>query len=268
MLLVRFKKVLYIKLIFLLIWLFLFLNLYRKENLVISDFKESNWIVFVLDLSNSMNVKDFIWKYWYRYTRLEAAKLFIAEKTENLSWKRVGLIVFAWNAIYYLPPTKDRQTFLNYLKTLNTSLLSQWSNLYSWLALFINDSLTGDIWIVLSDFWVDKLSDSRFQNLANKYFLKKQKLIFVGLGSKSWWYVKNSYGDYVHKWKSLKKIISKRNDSVWEKVASYFRTKYYAIDNWDKLKSIKIPINIKNNYQKSDFKRQKIISILFSLFGL
>ena len=273
MLLKNFKKVLWLKLILVLVSLFLFFYLFKNTKAKFSDLQKPNSVVFILDLSNSMNVEDIDWKYWLPTTRLNIAKFFIENKISNWVDQRVWLIVFAKNASYFLPPTKDRDTFLAYLKTLNTNLLSQWTNIYSWLDLFVNYSFSWDIWIVLSDFGgkIDNLEQVNVQknyldNLAKKYFLKKQKLIFIWLWTKKGWIVKDANWKDVLQW--WEKIFDKRNDDFWKELARYFKTQYYPVDSWDKLKNIKILDNVK--FEKSDKKMNKltIISILVGLLGL
>ncbi len=65
-------------------------------------------IALALDISNSMSSPDF-----GQLTRLEAAKVVIADFVRNRDFDRIGLVVFAEDAFYRVPPTLDYRVLLD-----------------------------------------------------------------------------------------------------------------------------------------------------------
>lgn len=126
-----FIKYNYIKYIFLLLsfaiisfWIF---NI-KRWNIPINAENNGVDIVFVLDVSKSMNALDFK-EGNTLYSRLDAAKSLITHFVTSHSEDRVGLIVFAWDAISMSPLTLDHDTFLTFLQNVDyKNLTVQWSN--------------------------------------------------------------------------------------------------------------------------------------------
>ncbi len=81
---------------------------------------ESKWIdiVFVLDVSKSMNALDFHDNN-YLYSRLTATKSMISNFVSNHPNDRVGLIIFAGDAHSISPLTLDHDTFLTFLDSVD-----------------------------------------------------------------------------------------------------------------------------------------------------
>jgi len=89
-----------------------------------------NNILFVVDLSYSMNAKDVKnvngvkdVKEDDKISRLEAAKEIISQMLAVWGEANYGLVLFSQVATQYLPLTADTWTFLDYLKNVNTGLL-------------------------------------------------------------------------------------------------------------------------------------------------
>ena len=75
-------------------------------------------MVFVLDLSSSMNAKD------VAPSRIEKSTKFISDMMQQLGGDRAGLVVFAANAYTVLPLTNDYAAIDSYLTSVNTELIS------------------------------------------------------------------------------------------------------------------------------------------------
>jgi len=75
-------------------------------------------IVFVLDLSSSMNTQDIM------PSRLEKSTKFIADMLDQLGGDRTGLVVFAANSYTISPLTNDYAAIKSYLGNVNTELIS------------------------------------------------------------------------------------------------------------------------------------------------
>ncbi|MBS7333972.1 MAG: VWA domain-containing protein [Weeksellaceae bacterium] len=75
-------------------------------------------LVFVLDLSSSMNAQD------VAPSRIEKSTKFIADFMNQLGGDRAGLVVFAANAYTISPLTNDYAAIESYLHNVNTELIS------------------------------------------------------------------------------------------------------------------------------------------------
>lgn len=78
-------------------------------------------VVFVLDISNSMNGKDMSGN----TTRLEAAKRAIQQFAAQSKAGKFGIVVFAGNTFPHLPVTADKGALKMALSQINTSLMSK-----------------------------------------------------------------------------------------------------------------------------------------------
>jgi len=200
--------------IFFILWFFLFC--YSFLNNTQKNIQLSQWnIIFVLDVSNSMNVSDVFYNY-HQTSRLELAKQIIANnvKLENMKF---GLIVFSNKFKYFIPPTFDKTTFLVYLDTINTNILNWWKsnfvNSLNWLktVLNVNDSL-----IILSDF--DTKENLPKVDLSNYIYA-------ICIWTKRWWIVKDAnWRTMYHWWKILNSSVSYKN--IWLKWSYYHYTNY------------------------------------------
>jgi len=154
-----------------------------------------NNVLFVVDLSYSMNAKDIKWVNWVKWvkwvnwdkkiSRLEAAKRIIKQVVEAWGVANYGLAIFSQSATHYVPLTNDTWTFLDYLEHMNTWLLPGWgTDRNSLERIFSGDTTEYSKIIFISD---AEKSDSRVAgpglsaksfNLAKKYF--------IGVGTELW----------------------------------------------------------------------------------
>jgi len=74
-------------------------------------------LVFAVDVSVSMNAEDI------KPTRLEKAKFEISQVIQRLKGDRVGIIVFAGSAHYFLPLTSDYEAARLFLDAIETNMI-------------------------------------------------------------------------------------------------------------------------------------------------
>jgi len=108
----RLAAAIIIALVFLLSSLVLFNPSWGKRER--SIFIENLDILFIVDISNSMNVND------VSPTRLGRAKEAVKIIVSQLSGQRLGILAFARSAFYYCPFTADYDSFLEFLQALNS----------------------------------------------------------------------------------------------------------------------------------------------------
>lgn len=249
----------YIKYIFLLLSFFsIFINIFwikwegREYN------NENKWIdiVFVLDVSKSMNVADIKGNNSV-YTRLDVIKdsisKYITLNTEN----RYSLVIFAWDAISIMPLTFDHDIFLSFLQTVDyRNLINQWSNFWKALTLWIdrfekwNDRSKALVFI--SDWWdkEDSLSKNDILNITKgkediSYFV-------VWVWTETWWKIIKwidvfwniSYQTYNNQY-----VISKINSSNLLNISKNLGWEYFQVSDVDDL--LKLNSYIKNLEKKA-----------------
>jgi len=202
-------------------------------------------IVFVLDLSNSMNVKDVFYNA-HQVSRLELAKKIIENNVKNLN-NKFWLVIFADKFNYFIPPTYDKDNFLNFLKPLNTNYLNWGQTNVNALFSGLNNYLWKlDQVVILSDF--DFWGQKTYKSLER--FKLKNYTYFIGIGTKAWWIVKNA------EWKTLFKngapLVSSLNEKILRKLASK-NGQYQIITSykqWEVLSFLK-KLKNKNTLQES-----------------
>ena len=79
--------------------------------------QRTNNVIFVLDVSNSMNAQD------VEPSRLEEAKNIIVNSLKKMSNDRVGIVVFAGDAYSVMPLTTDYSAAETYLAGIETSVM-------------------------------------------------------------------------------------------------------------------------------------------------
>lgn len=252
----RYKKVfIYIKLFFFLFWCVFFIISFSYENLNKNNIKEWN-VLFVLDISNSMNVDDVFYNS-QQVSRLKMAKKIIENNVKNID-KKFWLILFSDKIDYFIVSTKDKQTYTTYLKTVNTNHLNGWNMKFVDSLNSLNNVLNiNDSVILISDF-------------DTKEDLSKVKL--------------NNYVHSIGIWKSWKSIVKNKN---WEKIyidnkllkSSFGKQKFKKFNSNSKQKiteyakgeklSFLSRFNDKNTVKKSgDINYIEILSFIFIIFWL
>lgn len=81
--------------------------------------QKTNSVIFLLDVSNSMNAQD------VQPSRLEMAKALIINSVRQVQDGRVGVVVFAGDAQSIMPLTRDYDSAETYLSIIETSIIGK-----------------------------------------------------------------------------------------------------------------------------------------------
>lgn len=205
----------------------------NKENI------KTEWtnIVFVLDVSKSMNALDFS-EGREVFSRLIAAKSFIGDYISQNQWNKYSLVVFAWDTQRVLPFTQDTDLFVTMLTSVNENNVSkQWTNLKDalkdWFKNFTEDN---DFWsIVLISDWSDEdsISLDELKDLKNE----KIKLLVVWVWTTLWAHIpiwQDPFWQIVYKTFNGEKVVTKLNENSLKEIANYFLWEYYNLDRLSK----------------------------------
>ncbi len=94
-------------------------------------------IMFLVDLSHSMNVQDISTDEQEFISRLTLSKMLMHDFIKNNSWSlSMWVVLFAEQALIHVPPTSDHTSLLQSIDSLNTNLLpAQWTNILWAIAL-------------------------------------------------------------------------------------------------------------------------------------
>jgi len=238
----KYKLRLFFRMIIFLVWFSLFLYSFVKNNSIKHFYK--NWdVVFILDISNSMNVKDVFYNN-HQVSRLTLAKKIIEKFIKN-SDRNTWLILFSDKFDYFIPPTLDKENFLVYLNTVNTNNLDGWKSNFVYS---LNNSFQylnpTDTVIVISDFDIDK-------SLVK---LNKWKISYVI------WLWKNTDSPVLNKdWKKIyinwqiltSKLWLNNIKNIWKKVPFDIYDSFWKDDSLKFLEKLK-KYNKLNDKSKQD----------------
>lgn len=240
---------------------------------------ENLWIdiIFVLDVSKSMNVAD-IKDSDYYYTRLDAAKKAISEFVSKNKENRYWLVIFSWDAVSSVPLTNDLDIFQTFLVWVDyKNLTKQWSNfkkaLELWIQRFTNISNDRSKALVfISDGWdnEDKINSDVIKNI-----IKNQKGInyyVLWVWSKKWWKIitwKDIFWRINYQTFNWDYVISKLNEDNLIEIKNWLSWKYFKIsqindltDSLNKLQKNVIKTDV--NWEKENIWRYlAFVSFLF-----
>ena len=96
-----------------------FVDIVKNEKTEMSVEKASSDVIFLMDVSNSMNSNDI------EPSRLEQAKLILNKTLNQLGEERVGIVVFAGEARTMMPLTTDYSSVDIYLENLSSDLIKR-----------------------------------------------------------------------------------------------------------------------------------------------
>ena len=240
------KKYFFIKYMFLILSiLVLGLSIFdiKSGNIISKNINKGIDIMFVLDVSKSMNVADFQDNN-YNYTRLDIAKKSILDFVGKHQDDRFGLIIFSQDAISTIPLTTDHNVFMTSLLGVDyKNLTKQGTNFDKAIELGINrfvNSKNEDRWkaiVLFSDWWDEDTTIN--QSYLKQLFQKQKDIKFfvVWIWTKQWWRIilwqdpfwRIKYQKY--KWQY---VISKLNERQLKEISNLTNGKYFRLnDTWD-----------------------------------
>ncbi len=199
-----------------------------------SIFVDSYDVVFVLDLSASMNAKDI------SPSRLDRARYEIIEfikKTNNI---RVGLVVFAGSNFIASPLTHDSETFIAILNSLSTSSMSVGGSrivdaLDTAKNIFIENTDSTKSLILITDGEDNTSDNSNTQKIIDTIRDDNIRIYSVSIGTAEGEYIPDfdSSGRAMgyKKDSSGSLITSKREDSLLELIAKDTNGEFYISEN-------------------------------------
>lgn len=279
------SKHFFVKYIFLIIsFLVLFVSIFWvnfwKENYG----NEKKWIdiVFVLDVSKSMNVAD-IMSNNYSYLRLDFAKKAIEDFVSKNPENRYSLVIFSWDAVSSIPLTNDLNIFLSVLSNVDyRNLTIQWTDFIKAFQLWTDRlKYTEDkskALIFISDWWdEDYVFDGKvLQSMKDEnieYFI-------AWIWTEEWWRIitwRDAFWRLTYQTYNWEYVISKINQTNLSKITDIFGWTYLKLTHyWDindfsnKIDSIEKKV-IENNslVEKTDISRRlAFISFIFFIIYL
>jgi len=200
---------------------------------------EGTNVIFLLDLSNSMNAEDIV------PSRLEKEKELVVNTLEKIKGNKVGMVIFAGNAFSIMPLTTDYAAIETYISGLETSVMKHQGTdflpaVQEAAALYQNTNESSRNVVLISDGEDNEGNDVSAADFADKYHMK---LITVGIGTEEgapvpeyvfgqmMGYKMTAFGDVViskRETKALKKMAAATNgtyidgneDSSADKIAS------------------------------------------------
>ena len=228
-------------------------------------------IVFALDISKSMLAED------VAPNRLQKSKRLISEIINSLGSDRVGILVYAEQAVPQVPLTTDFASVKNFLRMIDTDILSsQGTSIDSALNLSINyfdkDSDTNRVLIILSD---GEDHDDISQKIAESIPAESINLLTVGIGDDNGSTIPlriNGVIDSYKKDNNGQVVITKRNSEILQKLAKVSNGIYLDGNDTEMvLDKIKTKLN---EIDKTEFETNKFVDyrqrfqffLLFSLF--
>lgn len=251
----------YFPILYLLGILFLILSLVDvlKGSEQVKTSQRLNNVLFVLDLSNSMNVQDI------EPSRLEEAKNIIINTLPKLKNDRVGIVVFAGEAISIMPLTTDYSSVSTYIKGLETATMKvQGTDFLNAIQIsaqkFSNIDKGSRKIILLSDGEDNEGNDSEAIKLANKEGIS---ITTVGIGTNEGAPIPDYVFGQLMGYKSDSNgetVISKRETEALKKMAESTDGTYIDGNNLnDASNRIVEAINKKMSYSETMVKSQNAL---------
>lgn len=187
-------------------------------------------LVFVLDLSSSMNTQDI------SPSRIEKSTKFISDMLQQLGGDRAGLVVFAANAYTIAPLTNDYAAINSYLGNVNTELISNQGTDFK-LAIgeaakiLKNSTNQSKLIVLISDGEDNENSTSEAIEIANDQNIH---VVSVGVGTEKGGPIPMFYDGYPDDYKrdqSGNTVISKLESTNLKKIAEKTNGTYFQLNS-------------------------------------
>jgi hypothetical protein len=222
---------------------FLSINILWIKWEIIKSIKNTNLskIVFVMDVSKSMNSKDIISSNHY-ISRL----LFVKEsilKFIKTSYNKYWLIIFAWEASEILPFTTDYSIFSTILPDLDSDNIfeigTNIDSVFVSLEHYFLDNEWGWTVIIFTDWgeWNIESDIKKYNILKNKNI----NIILVWVGTLKWAKIpiwKDIYWKDIYKKYNNNYVVTKLNEKWLIDLSKKFNIKYLKLNNYNDFKKI------------------------------
>lgn len=187
-------------------------------------------LIFAVDVSVSMNAED------VKPTRLEKAKFEISQVIQRLKGDRVGIIVFAGLAHYYLPLTGDYEAARLFLDAIETNMIKNQGTalsaaLKTSIAAFPDESEKYKVLVVVSD---GEDHEGEAISIAQKAAKTGIVINTLGVGSISGSLIPISSDGVIAEYKRDKKgelVTTTLNEQMLTKLAEAGQGVFIRIDN-------------------------------------
>ncbi len=235
------SKIFYLRYIFLILAIIISsLSIFKFSHYDTSPSSNSGLdIVFVLDVSKSMNVVD-VKVSGTQYSRLQYTKKKISEYIISHEQNRYGLVIFAGDGISISPLSENHDRFLTNLAWVNYSnIATQWTDLAKalelWYARFgISENDIGTALVLISDGWdSEDTSELWIFEDINSNEIATQVL---GVGTKKWWPIpiwSDAFGTPVFQKYQWNIVTPKLNTRVLKDVANNISWEYGLLTDFE-----------------------------------
>lgn len=193
-----------------------------------------NNIVFVLDVSQSMNVVDM-----WNYSRLDAAKRKIIDIVSRSPWNNFALNIFAGESMRILPFTTDIGLISTFLVGLDSNnITKQGSDIESALYSALDSFQEDESWKIV--LFTDGMDDDIELSLEIKKLYKDTQLdlIVVGVWSAQWWYIPSNNPLLQYKTYNGNTVISSLNSATLESLSDSIGGSYVHIQDYNDYSSL------------------------------
>ena len=192
-------------------------------------------LMFVLDVSNSMLSADI------KPTRLSAAKQLIKNLTQTLNVSRVGLIVFAGNALLQLPITHDKKAAEMYIDQVDTDAIPEQGTSIGNALAMCDESLNLNEFkykavVLISD---GEAHDNTAVRMAKQLHEHGVIVYCIGVGTPEGSLIKEAGSTQYMKDENGKTVISRLNESLLKEVASITGGKFLLMNDKNVISALK-----------------------------
>ena len=227
-------------------------------------------LIFAVDVSVSMNAED------VKPTRLEKAKFEISQVIQRLKGDRVGIIVFAGSAHYFLPLTGDYEAARLFLDAIETNMIKTQGTalsaaLKTSISAFPNESEKYKVLVLVSDG-----EDHEGEAISITERAAKTGIVInaIGVGSITGSLIPISSNGVIDEYKKDGKgglVTTTLNEQILKDIADAGNGIFIRIDNQNN--DDKELIDVVNNMEKKTFESHEYTEFedryqIFAIFSL
>lgn len=213
-------------------------------------FQQEQEILVALDLSASMDAED------VAPSRLERAKLLVAQMLDELKGEQVGLVVFAGTAFLQVPLSSDYEIFREFLPLLNTRYLPSVGTDYAAMVETaldaFGDSEADRFLIVLSDGEADP--ENPWKEEAGKLKKRGVRVLALGLGTEEGKMLPDGAGGFLKDERGAV-VLSRLESGTLQALAEMTGGAYADSSQWTNLASLvreKMTLAEKGEFEEKD----------------